>query len=351
MANWYCTREQVKRAGAIHGADKDAQLDRLIEAASRDFDKATRRRYIPETATKLYRWPNRHGSGYTLWLSHDLLSVITLQTKAQDSSPTTIAAADYFLEPQQHGPPYNRIEIDLSSSAAFEAGDTPQRSISVNGSWGYSNTTKSAGTVSSGLAASASATSMVCSNAALIGVGEALLIESEQLFVSDRSYANLATILIDGALTADMSNVSVTVDAGHGINAGETIKVDSEEMYVSFVSGNVLTVIRAYNGSVLAAHSDNTAVQINRTLTVERGVNGTTAATHANATAISKYQPPFDVVSHIVAEVLAAFAQEEAHWGRTVGSGEGVVEFSTRSLAARRESLVKRYQRPREAAI
>ena len=351
MANWYCTREQVKRAGNIHGADKDAIIDRLIESAGRELDLLLRRRFIPETATRLYRWPDRNGSGYTLWLDQDLLSITTLQSKAQNATPTTIVAADYFLAPHPLGAPYNRIEIDLSSSAAFEAGDTPQRSISVNGSWGYGNATRTAGTVPSGLSSSPSATILVCSNAALIGVGEALLIETEQLFVSDRAFDNLGIILLNGALTADMNNVSVVVDAGHGLVAGETIKVESEEMYIGYVNSNTLTVIRGYNGTVLASHADNTAVQVNRTLTVERGVNGTTVAAHAAVTAINKYQPPFDVESHCVAEVLAAFAQEQAHFGRTVGMGEGAREFSSRDLAGRRKELVGRYQRLRVAGI
>ena len=42
MANLYCTREAVKRAGNIHGANYDAQIDRLIEDASRSLDLLTR---------------------------------------------------------------------------------------------------------------------------------------------------------------------------------------------------------------------------------------------------------------------------------------------------------------------
>ena len=353
MPNWYSTREQVKRGAGIAGDDQDFALDRLIEAVSRRIDGETRRRFIPETATRLYPWPQVvAGRAHVLWVSHDLCSVTTLQTRAQDSSPTTIAAADYFLEPHYHGPPYNRIEIDLGSTAALEAStSTSQRSVSVAGSWGYGNDTATAGTVASGLASDAAATSFVCSNASLVGVGDTLLIGSEQLFVSDRAFAVLGAILIDGALTADKSEVTVTVDAGHGILQGETIQVDSERMYVSSVSGNNLTVIRAYDGTVLAAHSNNTAVQVNRTLTVVRGVNGTTAAVHANASAVSKYQPPADVVELCVAEVIAAYHQEAAGWGRTVGMGEGVQEFRGSGLGDLRKRVIGSYRRLRTGTV
>ena len=348
MSNWLCTREAVKRAAQINGADKDPQVDRIIEAVSRQIERETRRYFIPRTQTRLYRWPPRRRgyTSYILWLDQDLLSLTTLQTKAQDSSPTTIVAADYFLEPNNQSP-YHSIEIDLSSTAVFESGATPQRSISVLGSWGYSNDTLSAGTVSSGLAADAAATSMVCSRADLIGVGNTLLIQSEQIFVVTRSFAARGGILLDmaGNLAANMATVAVTVDASHGINAGETIRIDTEEMYVTNVATDILTVIRAWNGTVLALHNDNTAIHINRTLTIERGKNGTTGATHADATAISVYEPPLDVTQLAVAESIAMLHQEGSGWGRSVGIGEEGRELEGRELGRYRKMTLGHYRR------
>ncbi len=351
MATWYCTREQVKLAGSISGSTEDTRIARIIEAVSRRLEEETRRIFIPKTQTRLFRWPQRDGRGYILDLDFDLISISTLQTKAQDDSPTTIPSSDYFLEPTNFGPPYNRIEMDLSGSGSFESGDTSQRSISVAGSWGYSNVTVTGGTVSSGLASSSSAVSLVCSNASLIDVGDTLLIESEHIFVSDRTFAALGSILLDDTLIADPSDVTVTVDGSHGIVAREVIKIDSEEMYVSSVSTNDLTVIRAFNGSTLAAHSNNAVISINRTLTIERGANGTTAATHANATAISVYEPPFDIVNLCVAESIAIFHQETAGWGRTIGSGDGATEFQGQSLSRMRKAVIDSYRPMRKAAI
>lgn len=352
MSNWYASLEAVKRAGNIVGDDRDAQVGSTIEAASREFDRSTRRYFIPRTETRLYRWTNRSGIGRVLWLDQGLISITTLQTKAQNSSPTTIAAADFFLEPNNSGPPYNRIEIDISSTSAFEAGDTPQRSISVLGSWGYKADTLSTGTVSSGLAASSTSTSMVCSNASLIDVGETLLIESEQIFISDRSFAALGSVLInDASVTKAKDNNTITLDGSHGVLQGEVVRLESEQMLVQRVSGNDIIVIRAYNGSLLAAHANDTAVHINRTLAIERGINGTTAATHANATAISKYEPPSDVVRLILAQALATYAQNGAQWSRSVGTGDGAQEFTSKDLASLEKRTVAFYKRSREAAI
>jgi len=352
VSNWYTTREAVKRAGTINGVLSDVQIDRIIESVSRQLDLSTRRFFLPRTETRLFRWPPSQTSLLTvLWLDQDLLSVTTLQSEAQNTTPTTISSSDFFLEPNNQGPPYDRIEIDLSSTAAYQAGDTPQRSISVAGSWGYTSNTRSGGTVASGLDSDSAATTMVCSNASRIGVGDTLLIQSEQIFVSERDFAALDSKLIDGALTASQSEVAVTVDSSHGIVAGEVIRIESEQMYVVAVATNDLTVIRAYNGSVLAAHNDDTAIHINRTLTIERGVNGTTAATHADATSITPYEPPMDIQSLCIGETLAMFAQEEAQWGRAVGPGDSARDFTTLDLAARKHRTVEYYSRVRMAVV
>ena len=352
MSNWYTTREAVKRAGKINGVLSDVQIDRIIETVSRQIDLSTRRFFLPRTETRLFRWPSTQTSLLTvLWLDQDLLSVTTLQSEAQNATPTTISSSDFFLEPNNQGPPYDRIEIDLSSTAAYQAGDTPQRSISVAGSWGYTANTRSGGTVASGLDSDSAATTMVCSNASRIGVGDTLLIQSEQIFVSERDFAALDSKLINGALTSNQSEVSITVDSSHGIVAGEVIRIESEQMYVVSVATNDLTVIRAYNGSVLASHSDDTAIHINRTLTIERGVNGTTAATHADATSITPYEPPMDIQSLCLGETLAMFAQEDAQWGRAIGPGDAARDITTLDLAARKQRTVEYYSRVRMAVV
>jgi hypothetical protein len=354
MPNWYTTREAVKRAVRSNGNENDEAIDRLIEAASRDVDNATHRWFIPKTQTRTFRWPGNYGRGDTLWMDADLISVTTLQTKAQDSSPTTISSSDYFLEPANTAPPYNRIEIDISSTASFEGGDTPQRSISVAGSWGFSNDTVSTGTVASGLSSDAAATEFVCSNGSLtsgVNVGDTLLVESEQLFVTEKAAAALASIQLNGALTADKSE-NLIVDGGtHGINNGEIIRVDSEEMFVRGSTTTTLTVERAYNGTTLASHSDDTAVHIFRTLTVTRGVNGTTGATHADSTAISVYRPPAPVRELAQAIAIAAYTQEAAAYGRAIGVGDAAVEMTGRELSALMQRITGQYLRAREYAL
>lgn len=347
MPNYLCSREAVKRAVKIYGSDQNSIVDRLIDGESRRFEAETRRYFIPRTETRLYRWPQRDMPAGMLWLDQDLLSVTSLKAQAQDATPTTIPAADYFLEPYNVSP-YNRIEIDLSSSSVFASGATPQRSIEVAGVWGYSQATKASGTVASGLAASAAATSCVLSNGALIDVGDTLLCESERIFVTEKAIG-AATTTTTGSLSGDKSVVTVPLTAA--VSVGEVIQIDSELMLVTSVAALNMTVIRAWDGSVLAAHNSGASVYAFRTLTITRGVNGTTAATHADTTALTKYTPEADVVEAVIASTIAAYMQEQSGWGRVVGGGEGQIEFSGSSLREIRKRVVQTYKRRLSGAV
>lgn len=338
---WYCSRESLKRAVGISGADKDALIGSYLEAASEDIEQLLSRRFIPETATKLFRWPQRNGGSAVLYFAdEDLIAVTTLQVKAQNASPTTIVAADYFLEPNNAGPPYSRIEIDLSSTAAFEAGDTPQRSISVLGRWGFREDTRAAGALAE--ADDGSETELDVTDASLIDVGDTILIGTEAMFVSSRATLTTGTTL-NAALTADVNNVTVAVVAGTSVKQGEVILVDSEKMLVESITANNLTVKRAYDGSVLATHANATTVFAYRTLTVVRAVNGTTAATHLTAAAITKYAPPADVVLYCLAKAILALKQGESGWTGQIGGSEGAVTVQPWSVAAMRHELIEKY--------
>lgn len=344
--NWYTTRESFKGALESSGPDRDALIDKHIAGATKTIDKQLNLRFVPETKTRFYPWPQRtQDSKQILWLDALLLSVDTLKTQ---NGTVTIAADDYFLEPVNTGPPYRSIEIDLgdnvASDAEFGSDDSSQRAISVLGSWAFGNDTEPAGTVASGLASGATVTTFVCSDGSLIDVGDTLLMGSEQVFVSGRVNAALGSILIDGALTAEQSEVTVTVDGSHGIVAGEIILIGSERMLVRDVSGNDLTVERAYDGSVLAAHSDDTAVHVYRTLTIVRGVNGTTAATHPDTTVITKYKPPEDIQNLCRAEAIFNYEQDKSGHTGVVGGIDGGVGVRPRILANMWERAIANYR-------
>lgn len=330
MTSWYCTREDVKRAVGATGSSRDGLIDQHISAASRTIDRRMGKRvaaFFPETATHTFAAPQRPAANARLLrLDEDLLAITSLKTS---NGTVTIATDDYFLEPNNTGPPFRRIEIDLgdnvASGAVFQGDDSRQRAVEVEGRWGYSEDTEAAGTVCDSGGINSTATSLLVSDGSLIGVGQTLLIGTEAIFVSGRiNAAEENGDLLNGALTATQSQVSITVDDGSRYNAGEVILVDSERMFIESISGNVLTVIRQYDASVLASHANNTAVHVFRTLTIVRAVHGTTAASHAQAAAITKYAPPGDIVTLCQAETIFNYEQDKSAHSGVLGGFEGV---------------------------
>jgi hypothetical protein len=122
-------------------------------------------------------------------------------------------------------------------------------------------------------------------------------------------------------------------------------------MLVEDIASNNLTVERAYDGTVLAAHSGALDVYAYRTLTVVRGVNGTTAATHADATAISRYVPPEDVRNYVRAKAIHYLTQGRAGWTGQLGGGEAVIEARGALLRQLEECVVKNHKRRAYAAV
>ncbi len=345
--NCYVGLESTKRAGQLAGPSLDPQILRQIRSATKDFETDCRRCFIPYLGEKMWRWPTDFpGWTWRLWTEEDLLAVTTLYAAAEDTPPITLT--HYFLEPQQFGPPYNRVEVDLSSQDVFQSGNTPQRSAAIVGKWGYYEALASADTLVSGLASDLAATTCVVSNSAPCETGEMLKADEEQMQIVLRAFIDTtATLAADLAATA--AAVSVQVSSGALIHAGEIIAIDSEKMFVVFIVGNVLTVERAYDGSVLAAHTMSAAVNAPRGLTLERAQNGTVAALHANSLALQKYVVPDDLAIVIQGETLSKYEQGLAHWGRTVGSAGGGVDIEStgRALAQFRARMVDKYKRVR----
>ncbi len=348
---WYATREAVKAAAGISGAAQNALVDEKIEEASEDVEEFLGRAFIPETTERFYKWPPTTGGGTVLRIPReDLIAVTQLQTKAQDSSPTTIVEADYFVEPVNDGPPYTHIEIDRSSSAAFAAGDTAQRSIGVTGRWGFREDTKAAGALAEDDDGAELALNV--SDSSLIGVGDTILIEpgaaaaagsvAEPLFVSEKALLD-TTANTAGALTASQSEVTIPVDDGTKVKVGEVITIDSERILIESISSNNLTVERAVDGSVLATHANPSDVYAPRTLTVVRAVNGTTATVHDDTDAVVIYAPPADIRGYVI-----AYAIQEMHLDATkrtgiAGGEDGSVETKGFSVWAKKKALIQKY--------
>ncbi|MFG3510246.1 hypothetical protein ACGF5F_32640 [Streptomyces sp. NPDC047821] len=317
---WYCTREDVQRALDVKETARNArQIDRAIEGASRSVETLCHRRFYPVVATRYWDWPDgRTSRPWRLWLDdNELISVTTIT-----SGGTTIPSTDFFLEPVRSGPPYNRVEIDLDSSAAFGGGATHQRSIAITGLYGYRNDETAVGALAEALDASEASIDITGAASAELGVGSVLRVDSERMIVTGRSMLDTGQNLGGAGLTAQANSVTVAVTDGTAYAIDEVILVDSERMLIVDIAGNSLTVRRAWDGSVLAAHTAGTDIYAPRTLTVTRGALGTTAATHTPATSVYRWNPPGPVRQLTLAEAISTLTLEQAGYSLMLRSGE-----------------------------
>jgi hypothetical protein len=304
---WYCAREDVLGALDVPEASwRYQQIDRLIQGSSRGIEGDLGRYFYPLVSTQTFDWPDHQFSlPWRYWLDQrELLSVTQVLAAGQDITASVMLRPD---DAPMRGRPYTKIEIDLSTSAAFTSGATYQRAIIISGTFGYCQGETPAGTVAA--FTDTTSTSATVSNAALVGVGNILRVDAERMHVTDRAMAT-TTATITGPLTALNNNNTIPVSNGALLNQGETIQVDAEQMLITSIIGNNVTVERAWGGTVLAAHTTNTTVNAARLLTVTRAALGTTAATHTANAPINVHLVPPLIRELCVAETLAALGQE-----------------------------------------
>jgi len=315
---YYCTIEDVRDAlESKASAYDERRIGRAIEAASGDVDDVIQQHtghFRPIIETRYFEWPPpQTAHRWRLWLDGNAL----ISVSALTSGGVTITAADYFLEPQAYGPPYDRIELDRGGSAAFDyTAGTPQRAVAVTGLWGQGDDREAAGALDGAI--NDSVTALTVTDGSKVGVGDHLIIGTERMIITAKSWADSGQN-IGADLAASEAARTVAVSTGSEYTAGELLLVDSERMLVLDVSGNNLTVQRAADGSVLAAHTTGADVYARRACTVERGARGSTAASHLDAASIERHVVPGDVVELAVASAVTSLLSGRAGYAREYG--------------------------------
>lgn len=335
---WYATRENVKRAlDSKETARNNGQVDRALEAASRSIEALCHRTFYPVAATRYFDWPNsQQAAPWRLWLdANELVSVA-----AVSSGGTSIPLGNVLLEPNLYGPPYSRLELDLGSNAAFGGGNTHQRDISVTGLYGYRDDETTVGSLTVSMDASQTSADVTGPASALLGVGSTIRVDSERMTVTARSMTSTGQTLAGSGLGAAANAVSVAVADSSGYAVDEVILIDAERMLIVDIAGTTLIVKRAWDGSVLAAHTAGATVYAPRRLTVTRGVLGTTAASHG-AGQIHRWDPPGPVHALTIAETLTLLGLEQSGYARTqrVGDNAGEKTRDQRGIQGLRDQV------------
>lgn len=343
----YCTREDVKAALDIKVTSRsNTIIDSAVESAARSVEDLTNRRFYAEDATRKFDWPNvnQRARPWRLWLNqNDLISATSVT-----SGGVAIPLPQVFTEPVNGSAavpaPFTYIELDISTTASFSSGATYQHAILIAGTWGYSLVTTPAGALGAAMSDTTGTLAQV-TDSSQTGAGSIILIGTERMLVTDRAMVTTSqTQQGAGVSTASNSDVSLTVTDGTKYFTGETLLLDSERMLVVDIGGNVLTVKRGWDGSVLATHSGAT-IYAPRNLTVTRGALGTVAATHLISAAISRFTFPALVTEMAVAEAENTVLQKTSGYARTVGEGDNLRQISGAGLADLRNRVKATYAR------
>ncbi|MFE2382204.1 NfeD family protein [Streptomyces misionensis] len=337
----YATREDIMRALDVQTTARNRrQIDDAIEAASRGVEGLCHRRFAPVLATRYFDWPGRPAASYTPWVlrldDSELISLTSIT-----SGGISIPLDDVNLEPNRSGPPFSRVEIKLNTSAAYGGGQTYQRDVTITGLWGYRDTETTLGAAT---AAVGSGTTLTVDGAtsAAVGVGSILRVDDERMLVTERAQADTGQT---GTLTASKADTTLTVTDGTAFAVDEVLLLDSERVRVDDIAGNTLVVERAYDGTVLAAHT-STPIYAPRALTVTRGALGTTATTHTTGATAYEWQPPGLIHQLVKAEAIWSLLQERSGWFRLASSsGKSAPEVSRVSIDALRDQAYTEYGR------
>ncbi len=220
MTNAYADLTTLKSTGVLNitGTGYDTRLLDLLEAVSRLIDQYCNRHFYVLVATRRF-----DGDGGTVLNVPDLISITSLKTddNKDRTFETTWAATDYLLYPsnaeptQIWGRPYTRVLVDteVGKEDIFTAG---MRTVQIDGKWGYREVTQDSG---------------------------ADINEGAQYSATD---------------------TTLTVTDGSKFAVGQTILIDSEQLYITAISANNLTVTRGVNGTTAAAHANSTDIYIYR---------------------------------------------------------------------------------------
>jgi hypothetical protein len=199
------------------GAGDDPEMFQLLLAVSEWVDRYCDRHFYPRVQTL-----ELDGNDQLELPIPDLAVITTLKedTDEDKTFETTWAASDYWLapynaEPTEHwGHPYTTLRIRTKGTkSTFTAG---QQRFQINGRWGYREFTELSGSL----------------------------------------------LTVDSPLSATATAVNVTNGADFAI--GQTVLVESEQMLITNIAANVLTVRRALNGTTGATHALSTAISILR---------------------------------------------------------------------------------------
>jgi hypothetical protein len=304
----YATREQVQtQLEILSTARAGSVIDSKLQAASRGIESLCHRRFYPAKETRYFDWPNhQYADSWQLFLGdNDLISITTLT-----AGGVVIPSTDYILRRADNKaePPYTYIEIDTSTNSVFQSGTTFQKSIAINGLWGYNDVDTSV--VTGAIYAPALYTDQVVYISPYagtwdIGTNDVIKCGTELMIVKSRAMLAIGGQALTTVLTASVSDKTVGVTSGSAYAIGSTLLIGAERIRVDDIAGNNLVVTRTYDGTALTTHAISEAVYALQTYTLQRGALGTIAEGHIASSYVYTYKCPSLVRELCILETVA----------------------------------------------
>lgn len=303
----FCTTAEMIKDLGLSG-DEPELLSR-IRAASTDLANVLGN-FIPVVETRTY-YPNAFGEIHI----DPVLHVLTVTNDTTVITARTSTADGYTLHPGErcypHGP-YSRIDPGGSVWSAY--------GVHILAYWGKFEEIRAVDV--SAVTQTSDATTLAVSDGSKLSAGMILLLDTEQELITggngdeDSPDPTAAASLLNGAVAAD--DEEITVDDGTEFNRGEVIRLGTEDCLIRRIVGNILVVMRGWNGTTKAAHADDLAVYVYRTFLVERAMNGTSAIAHSSEP-VYRYNVPDDV--NWIARQVAGLMRMKAKVGFANKSG------------------------------
>jgi hypothetical protein len=316
----YATRRAVKASPDIRSTIfDDADVDSALERAADSIDGLCHRRFYNVLETMYWDWPNfQRAYPWRIWFDERELADTANTVPVVTTGGQTIPSSAIFWGPWNYSPPFTFMELDRSQSYSYGVGTTPQRDVAVTGLFGYWDRNQVAGTLAAAVT-DTTGTSFTVSDSSQVDAGDVLTVDYETVLVQDTAMADTGQAQTgSGCTTASSADNQLTVSDGTQLHAGEVLQLDGERLLALAVTGNTVTVERAYDGTVLVDHGD-AAVYALRLLTVSRGDFGSTAATHLVGASLTVAVVPGLIRELAIAEALNTVAQKTASYGRTIG--------------------------------
>lgn len=211
--NCYANRTVLKARLDTTGTADDTSLLSLLDAASRFIDTYCDRHFYVASETRYY-----DGASSPWFIPDDILSITTF-TLDEDGDATyesTVSDTDYNLYPLNK---YPKTWLKATTNGSYSGfGYGVAKAIKIVGLFGH-------------------------------GDG-----------ISVTPYRSSGDTVQDDPLSSSATTLNVT--AGTNFAVGQTLLIENEQLYVTAIASNTLTVVRAVNGTAAASHVKTTAIYI-----------------------------------------------------------------------------------------